>query len=197
MRAGSSRGGAGRGALRFVGGAAGRGRIRLPNLPPRGEASTMSILPNDPWARAGALGIAAGLRSMTPLSALARAAREGGEGLPDGLRSAALGALIGLAAKGELFFDKLPVAPSRLEPGPLAARVSLGALVGALAVRRGGRSAVLGAGVGAAGALLGAFAGNRLRARAVEATGLPDTVFALVEDALALGLSQAGAGAKA
>jgi uncharacterized membrane protein len=151
----------------------------------------MTFLPDGPWARAGALGVATGLRSLTPITALAQAARGGDERLPVALRSAGLATMLSLAAKGELFFDKLSFAPSRLGPAPLAGRLALGALVGALAVRREGRPAALGAGIGAAGALLGAVAGNRLRARAVEATGLPDTIFALAEDALALALSQA------
>ncbi|HEU4412136.1 MAG TPA: DUF4126 family protein [Polyangiaceae bacterium] len=154
----------------------------------------MTIRIDDPWARAGVLGVATGMRSLTPLAALAKAAREGGEGLPDWLRSRGLAVAIAVAARGEMLFDKLPSAPSRLAPVPLAYRAALGGLVGALAVRRAGHPPALGAGLGAAAAVAGAFAGNQLRKLAREATGLPDAVFAVAEDALALALARAGAG---
>lgn len=154
----------------------------------------MTIRIDDPWARAGVLGVATGLRSITPLAALAKAARDGGEGLPDWLSSRGLAVALALAARGEMFLDKLPSAPSRLAPVQLAARAALGGLVGALAVRRAGHPPALGAGLGAAAAVAGAFAGNRLRKLGRETTGLPDAVFAIAEDALALALAHAGAG---
>jgi uncharacterized membrane protein len=154
----------------------------------------MTIRIDDPWARAGVLGVATGLRSLTPLAALAKAARGGGEGLPDWLHSRGLAVALAIAARGEMFLGKFPSAPSRLSPLPLAARVALGGLVGALAVRRAGHPPALGAGLGAAAALAGAFAGARLRELARDATDLPDAVFALVEDALAVALARAGAG---
>lgn len=154
----------------------------------------MTLRLDDPWAQAGVLGLAAGMRAFTPLAALAKAARGGGDGLPDWLRSRGLAVALALASKGEMIFDKLPSAPSRIAPLPLAARAALGGLSGALAVRRAGYHPAFGAGLGAAAAVGGAFASHHLRKLAREKTGLPGAVFAVVEDAVAIALARAGAG---
>jgi len=46
---------------------------------------------------------------------------------------------------------------------------------------------VIGAVLGGAGGLIGAFAGYQARTRLVRALGVPDVVIALVEDAVAIG----------
>jgi uncharacterized membrane protein len=46
-----------------------------------------------------------------------------------------------------------------------------------------------GALIGAGAAVLGSIVGNKLRAAAVKASGLPDPFVAIVEDAIALGMT--------
>jgi uncharacterized membrane protein len=144
--------------------------------------------------RAVTLGFVTGLRSMTPfaLLALRRDASES-RAKPRWLRSR--GARIGfaLAALGEYVGDKLPMTPSRLAPGPLVGRAVSGAMAGALVARDVRGSAWTGALLGAGGAVLGSFAGNKLRAQVVKVSGLPDPFVAIVEDAIALGLGLAAA----
>ena len=89
--------------------------------------------------------------------------------------------------------DKLPMTPSRLAPGPLFGRVVGGAVAGALVARDVRGSAWTGALLGPGGAVLGSFAGNKLRAKVVKVSGLPDPLVAIVEDAIALGLGLAAA----
>lgn len=86
-------------------------------------------------------------------------------------------------AVGELAVDKLPGIPDRIGPGPLGGRSAIGALLGALAVDR---HPILGGLVGAAAATAAAYGGWFLRREAGRATLLPDTVIALVEDAVAV-----------
>lgn len=93
-----------------------------------------------------------------------------------------------LAAAGELVGDMLPVAPSRLRPGPLGGRLVIGGLAGVTVAREEGGPAWLGAALGAAGALAGAFGGFTARRTLVRATRLPDPVWAVTEDALAISL---------
>lgn len=149
-------------------------------------------MPNAP-ARAAALGVVAGMRSQMPLFLLALAANRGSfaEESPRPLsllRSRVALACFGLAAAGEMIGDKLPVIPGRLQPGPLAGRLAVGGLAGAMIFREAERPALLGALVGAAGAGLGAAGGHYGRAVLGSATGAPDVVWGIAEDALALGL---------
>lgn len=147
-------------------------------------------------ARAAGLGVVAGLRSQLPFALLAAAANRGrfaaATGRPIGLLRSR-GALVGfgLSAAGELVGDKLPMTPSRLQPLPLAGRVLVGAAAGATLAREAGRATGFGAALGAAGGALGSFGGYHLRVAAGRATGLPDPVVAVAEDALAIGLGAA------
>jgi uncharacterized membrane protein len=140
-------------------------------------------------ARALTLGVVTGLRAMTPFALLGL--RSQGQAGPRWLRSR--GAVIGfaIAAVGEYVGDKLPMTPSRLSPPQLAGRVVNGAAAGFVVARDARASAWTGALLGAAGAVLGSYAGNKLRARAVKASGLPDPLVAVVEDVIALGLGLA------
>lgn len=151
--------------------------------------------------RAVVLGVVAGMRSQLPGALLAwRSSR--GE-LPHNvpgpggvLRRRGSVPLTTLAAFGEMVGDKLPRTPSRLEDGPFVGRVTLGAAAGSAVSVAFGRSRIAGAALGAAGAAAGSVAGHRLRAMAVQSTGTSDTVWALVEDGLAitLGLAATRAG---
>lgn len=156
---------------------------------------TTTIIPGDPvYGRAALLGFVAGLRSQLPHALLALAANRGvfaaGAPAPLGLlRSRRTLAALGLAAAGELVVDKLPGTPSRTRPGPLGGRIAIGALVGAAVAQEAGATVPAGAVLGAAGAAAGSFAGAAYRRVAAEATGLPDPVLALAEDATAVGLA--------
>lgn len=125
--------------------------------------------------RPAALGFAAGLRTFTPLAALGLRGR-----LPGGRWVQRVAAAL---AMGEWAGDKAPSAPARTTPAPLAARTVSGALAGGLVAGR--RGAVL----GAAGALVGSYAGQHGRAALVRATGRPDVAVAVGEDALAATLA--------
>jgi uncharacterized membrane protein len=141
-------------------------------------------------SRALGLGAISGLRSLSGPAFVSRAASRGDLDL-DGTILAFLGspriskALV-LMELGELVGDKLPATPSRTSPPPLLGRAASGALVGAAVFVSEGRRATTGAALGSTAAIAGAFAGERLRALAVEKTGLPDPVVALAEDATVL-----------
>ena len=137
------------------------------------------------------LGVATGLRTMTPMAVLCWFAVFGH--LPvDGTwafwTAKLISALLftGLAL-GEDIGDKLPNMSARTELFPLLARLSFGGLAGAIVATALTGSVVEGALLGAAGAALGAFAGFHLRTcTAVRSRGWPDWRVALVEDAVAL-----------
>jgi uncharacterized membrane protein len=143
---------------------------------------------------AGLLGVVAGLRSQLPNAVLAARGLE-----PAGGPLTLLGSGPGrrasyLAAAGEIIADKLPMTPSRVDRGPLIGRIASGALAGtAFASATGVRGARLipPAVAGAAGAFAGSWGGYTARKAAVEATGLPDPVVAVVEDLAAVGLALA------
>jgi uncharacterized membrane protein len=140
--------------------------------------------------RALGLGAISGLRSLSGPAFVSRAASRGGLNL-DGTPLAFLGsrrlstALL-LMELGELAGDKLPVAPSRTALPPLLGRAASGGVVGAAVFVSEGRRATTGAALGASAAIAAAVAGERLRALAVEKSGLPGPVVALAEDAIVL-----------
>ena len=126
-------------------------------------------------SRAAVLGFAAGLRTFTPLAALAiRGRLRGGEAIRRGLP---------LLAAGEWIGDKSPKAPPRTSTAPLVGRAVSGAVVGAvIGGRRGGV-------IGAVAAVAGSYAGQYGRAALGRATGRPDAMFAVAEDGLTTALS--------
>ena len=141
-------------------------------------------------SRALGLGAISGLRSLSGPAFVCRAASRDRLDL-DGTVFASLGSpriskVLILMELGELVGDKLPVTPSRTSPLPLLGRAASGALVGAVVSVSEGRRATIGAALGSTAAVVAAFAGERLRALAVEKTGLPDPVVALAEDATVL-----------
>jgi uncharacterized membrane protein len=133
------------------------------------------------------MGLVAGQRGMTPLAAVAAAARRGN--LPPGAplerlisRPAIAGGTVALAA-AEMAGDKMKSAPDRIEPLGLVARTLTSAYAGAALAQRGERAA--GAILGVAAALAASYVGWRLRCAAMERYGQTET--GAVEDALVLG----------
>jgi len=132
------------------------------------------------------IGLVAGQRSMTPLAAVALAARSGSlardNGAPAviGKRSAAIAA--SALAIGEMLGDKMRSAPDRTVPPGLAARLVAGGVAGAALAPRSSRASA--AALGVAGAILGGYAGLALRKRAMRRFG--QTRSGLAEDLLTL-----------
>jgi uncharacterized membrane protein len=93
-------------------------------------------------------------------------------------------------AVGEVVADKLPIIPSRTEPGPLIVRALIGGFVGAAACSERRDNAVAGALVGAAAAVGASFAAYYLRRWLTRDIGLPDPIVATAEDSLALAIGQ-------
>ena len=136
------------------------------------------------------IGLFAGLRSLTSPAAVAWAVYLGWLKLARPL--ALIGSLpaviiLSLLAVTELILDKLPNTPSRTAPPGLIARVVTGGLTGACVSLGGGRSALLGAGLGVLGGIVGTFGGYQARARLVKSLRQPDFNIALIEDLIAIG----------
>jgi uncharacterized membrane protein len=136
------------------------------------------------------LGVATGLRSMTPMAVLCWFARLGY--LPvDGTWAAwtaKLSVAIGFTvlAVGELIADKLPRTPNRTAPGPLLARAVLGGLAGSIAATAMDGSGLEGVLLAVVGAVLGAFAGFMIRRDLVQKMGCPDWQVAVMEDVVTI-----------
>jgi uncharacterized membrane protein len=92
-------------------------------------------------------------------------------------------------AVGELIGDKLPQTPNRTAPFPLLARMGFGGLVGAIAATGLHGSTIEGILLGVISAVAGTFLGFHLRQHLVKDRAFSDLPVALVEDALAIGLS--------
>src|SRR5277367_6314293 len=84
-----------------------------------------------------------------------------------------------LLAIGELVVDKLPGTPARTAPTGLIARIVLGGACGLAVATSAGTSTLLAAAVASVGAVVGAFAGYRIRRAIVSQTRLPALVVAL------------------
>ena len=91
-----------------------------------------------------------------------------------------------LLAIVELVADKLPSTPARTAPLGLTARIALGGACGVAIATSAGISTLFAAAVASIGAVVGAFAGYRIRRVIVSQTGLPDLAVALAEDAIAI-----------
>jgi uncharacterized membrane protein len=146
---------------------------------------------SDVWLLAFLIGFIAGLRSLTAPAVVAWAAHRDWltlQGSPVAfMGSTAAVVVFTLAALGELVVDQLPSTPPRTQAGGLIARVLFGGLSGAAVAASGSQSLVLGAILGAAGGIAGAFGGYEPRTRLVRALVVPDAVIACVEDAVAIG----------
>ena len=136
------------------------------------------------------IGLFAGLRSLTPPAAVAWAVHLGWLTLRRPLSlvgSLPAVIILSVLAITEIIFDKLPNTPSRTAPPGLIARVVTGGLTGACVSLGGGRSALLGAGLGVLGGIVGTFGGYHARAWLVKSLRQPDFNIALLEDLIAIG----------
>jgi uncharacterized membrane protein len=135
-----------------------------------------------------AIGIVAGLRTMTAPAAVSWAAAAGWLNLRN-TWLAFLGAtwtpwILTVLALGELVTDQLPSAPSRTVPIQFGARILSGALSGA-AIGAHNNMMVLGAAAGGVGAVIGTLGGRAFRAR-LAAAFRHDRPAAIIEDAVAI-----------
>jgi uncharacterized membrane protein len=143
-------------------------------------------------------GAASGSRSLTGLAALILATPGDAKRQPDRtLGRPWVKAVAGLAATAEISADKLPAAPSRLNPPGLASRLAGAAAAGAIIARRtpGDDSPAQVAGCVAASvgaALATTWLGTRWRAWAAARFG-HDWIGAVMEDATAVTLATVAA----
>jgi len=135
------------------------------------------------------IGVTAGLRSMTPLAVVSTAAYLGHlrlEGTPLAFLSHIASVVVFcLFALGELGADKWSGIPSRKDPFPFGARVVSGAIAGG-AVGAQAQALLVGAVLGAVGAVIGTLGGSAVRGR-LAAAFHKDLPAALLEDVVAVG----------
>ena len=131
------------------------------------------------------IGIVAGLRAVTPLAAISWGAYLGWISF-DGTAVSFLGSLpavivLTMLAAAELVSDQLPKTPSRKVPMQFGTRVVLGALAGALLPG----NSIVGAILGAIGAVIGTLGGAEARSMLAKSFGR-DLPAALLEDVVAV-----------
>ncbi|MEH3106870.1 MAG: DUF4126 domain-containing protein [Sphingomonas fennica] len=130
------------------------------------------------------IGLVAGQRGITPLAVIATATRRGtlAPDLPlqPLLRHPVVAAGAAALAAAEMAGDKMESAPDRIVPAGLAVRSLTAAYAGAALAPRGRR--VQGAAVAVGAALIGSYAGWRLRCALMRRYGQTATGF--VEDAI-------------
>lgn len=139
------------------------------------------------------IGIVAGLRSLLAPAAVSWAVYLGWLALHNS-PLAFMGSLVAvtafsLLAIGELIADLLPVIPKRTAPAPLVARILTGGLCGACLCVSANHSPLIGALLGGAAGVMGAFTGYEVRRRLVSSLKIKDIFIALLEDLIALGLA--------
>jgi uncharacterized membrane protein len=131
-----------------------------------------------PYARAAALGVVCGLRSML------------GPALVSTLAPAPIKVALRLLSAGEFIADKLPNLPSRIASGPLLGRALSGAAVGYIVCKEKDVQPWLGALVGGAAAVSASYGGYYGRKALHERLHVSDKLIAILEDALAIGLGR-------
>ncbi len=137
------------------------------------------------------IGLAGGMRSMTPLAAVALAAQNNAlppdTGAPRFLHHPAVAAGAAAMAVAELLGDKWDKAPDRIVPPGMAARLVTGAIAGAALAPRSHQAA--GAVVGAIAAVASSYITWSLRIATMRRYGQVPT--GVVEDAAMLALTAA------
>src|SRR5438046_7763045 len=135
------------------------------------------------FALAFGVGVAAGLRSLSPPAVVAWAAHLGWSILIDSplrfMASTIAVVIFSLLAVFELIADLLPQTGKRTAPVPLAARILMGGLCSACLYAASNQPLVIGAILGAVGGVIGAFAGYEIRRRLVAASLVKDIIVCL------------------
>jgi uncharacterized membrane protein len=137
------------------------------------------------------LGAVAGMRAMSAPAILSHfLSKSPDKQLNDSplhyLQGSKLATGMKVLAVAELLADKLPQAPDRIAVPQLVVRAISGAVVGATLSEANGEKKLIGAVLGGLGAVAASYAFFYLRKKLGEATGIPDTAFALIEDTLAI-----------
>ncbi len=148
------------------------------------------------YLQAACLGVIAGMRSMgTPALVSDRLARTPSPALERSplrwLGTDRAATITKFLAAGEIVGDKLPFTPSRIAPGPLFGRVLSGGLSGAALCVADGKRAEVGAVIGVAGAVAGAYGFYHLRRTLGQKLPIPDPILGAAEDVLAYGVGWA------
>ena len=132
------------------------------------------------------LGMANGLRAMTPMAVLCWFAYLGYlpvRGTWAGWTAhLAVAIVFTVFALGEIINDKLARTGNRTAPAPLVTRMILGGLVGSIAATAMRGPGLEGVVLGVVGAALGTFAGFMIRRDLVKRLGCPDWMVAVAED---------------
>jgi uncharacterized membrane protein len=97
--------------------------------------------------------------------------------------------IFSLLALFELFVDLQPATSKRTAPVPLTARILTGGFCGACICAAYSQSMIIGAILGAVGAVIGAFAGYEIRRKLVAALNIKDIFVALLEDLVTISLA--------
>lgn len=138
-----------------------------------------------------AIGVIAGLRALTAPMVVSWAAHLRWINLEGThlsfMSSIITAAILTLLATGEIVNDKLPKTPPRTIPAQLGARIVTGGFAAATLSAGAGGSLIVGAILGIIGALVGTFGGYHARRGTVAALKIPDFVYALIEDVIAVG----------
>lgn len=150
---------------------------------------TPSFRQQDLVTRAFLLGTASGLRSTFAPTILSVRNQYRNDRRLEGtafapFASPNVATLLKIMAVGEFIVDKLPKAPNRIAPLPLAVRVTMGALAGSAVFEAGRGSKLTGALIGGFATLTASYIGFYVRRGIKDRFGLPDMVVALVEDAV-------------
>src|SRR5438132_7510889 len=144
-------------------------------------------------ALAFGVGVAVGLRSLSPPAVVAWAAHLGWLNLNNSplafMGSIITAVIFSILALLELFVDLQPSTPKRTAPVPLGARILMGGLCGACLCTASNQSLIIGAILGAIGGVIGAFAGYEIRRKLVSALNIKDIFIALLEDLVTIGLA--------
>ena len=135
------------------------------------------------------LGLATGLRSMTPLAALCWFVYAGqmSADWAHWIGHLSVAIVLTICAVGELVADKMPWIPSRISPAPLIWRILLAGFVGAYTAASEQGPGLEGVLLAVVGALLGAFGGYMLRRDLAQRFDCKDWHIALSEDIIAIG----------
>jgi uncharacterized membrane protein len=132
------------------------------------------------------LGVATGMRSMTPIAVLCWFAHFNYLSVQGTwafwTAHIASVAIFTVFALGEYVADKLPSTPNRTAPGPLAVRLIFGGLCGAIAATAIKAPGLEGAVLGIVGAAVGSFGGYIGRREVVQKIGYPDWTVAMAGD---------------